>query len=656
MQWLNPWGALLAAAVAVPLLVLLYFLKLKRREEFVSSTLLWQRAVQDLQVNAPFQKLRKNILLLLQLLALIALLVALARPVMSMTAGGGNRYVILIDRSASMNATDADGRSRLEAAQEQAREFVEAMKGGVNLALQDSSDQAMIIAFDANAKVMTNFTSDRAQLLAAIDAIEPTDAPSRLNDAITVARAFVQSAGEEVNNRSAVDRAGIELFSDGKIADLHSIVIEPEEVTYHRIGSKEANTAIVEMRPRRSYEQAEELTVFASLANFGPAAVTTDVELSIDGDIKSVRSVTIPARKVLPDVSTVPGKTSVTFRFTHPGAGVLRLRLLGDDLLQADNTAWAVLQPPRKLDVLLVAEGNLPLQKAFRSLPLAGLEIVTPTEFEQKDPDEMAVRQPYDLIVLDNIQPDNLPKGNYLVFGRPPKQLDIVASLVKKPSLVIDWRTEHPIMHHVNLERTFVAEHYKLDLPRDAVVLGEFAESAAFSLLRRRGSTFLLAGFDIMQTNWPFDGSFLIFCYNVAEYLGSDLMQNNPGSVPVGTALTVQGSRQGGVARVTTPDGRTVKISPDGSGTYRFPGTGRVGVYRIAAPRRAEEFIAVNLLNESESAIEPAGVVEFAGREQGTAAEEDVYRATQEFWPWLALICLVLVCVEWLVYNRKMRF
>ena len=68
MEWLTPFTAVYAAMAAVPTLLLLYFLKLKRREQIISSTLLWKRAVQDLQVNAPFQRLRRNLLLLLQLL------------------------------------------------------------------------------------------------------------------------------------------------------------------------------------------------------------------------------------------------------------------------------------------------------------------------------------------------------------------------------------------------------------------------------------------------------------------------------------------------------------------------------------------------------------------------------------------------------------
>src|SRR5947207_11329175 len=104
MSWLptflNPWTAMLAAAIAIPLLLVLYFLKLRRREMPVSSTLLWKKAIQDLQVNAPFQKLRRNLLLLLQLLLLLLLCLALSRPVVNVTPSAGKMAVLLIDRSA----------------------------------------------------------------------------------------------------------------------------------------------------------------------------------------------------------------------------------------------------------------------------------------------------------------------------------------------------------------------------------------------------------------------------------------------------------------------------------------------------------------------------------------------------------------------------
>src|SRR5947208_9885425 len=115
MSWLptflNVWTAAAAAAIVVPSLLVLYFLKLRRRELAVSSTLLWKKAIQDLQVNAPFQKLRRNLLLMLQLALLLALCLALSRPVANYTPGAGKTSVILIDRSASMNTRDIDGRT-----------------------------------------------------------------------------------------------------------------------------------------------------------------------------------------------------------------------------------------------------------------------------------------------------------------------------------------------------------------------------------------------------------------------------------------------------------------------------------------------------------------------------------------------------------------
>src|SRR5690242_18346362 len=108
-HFLNWEYALGATAIAVPALLILYFLKLRRREMVVASTILWRKAIQDLQVNAPFQRLRRNLLLLLQLLILLALLLAFSRPVTSYRPPPGAVSVILIDRSASMAAKDMNG-------------------------------------------------------------------------------------------------------------------------------------------------------------------------------------------------------------------------------------------------------------------------------------------------------------------------------------------------------------------------------------------------------------------------------------------------------------------------------------------------------------------------------------------------------------------
>src|SRR5271165_4084327 len=66
-----PWWASLLLVLAPFFIVLLYFLKLKRKPLQVPSTFLWKKSIEDLHVNSLFQWLRDNVLLLLQLLIVL---------------------------------------------------------------------------------------------------------------------------------------------------------------------------------------------------------------------------------------------------------------------------------------------------------------------------------------------------------------------------------------------------------------------------------------------------------------------------------------------------------------------------------------------------------------------------------------------------------
>jgi hypothetical protein len=645
---------LYAAAVAVPLLLLLYFLKLKRRELVISSTLLWKRAIQDLQVNAPFQKLRRNILLLLQLLALIAMLLALAGPILALTRGPGQRYVVLIDRSASMNATDVTP-SRLEEAKKQAKVFVESLRSGSALSLRDSADHAMVMAFDRHAKVMCNFTSDKRQLMAAIDAIEPGDGVSRLGEAVTVARAFAQSPGVEASIRTAETPAKLMLFSDGRISDLDSIVVASDELVYHGIGQTQDNVAITAMKARRSYEQPEQIDIFASLANYGTESVTRDVQLGINGDVRSVRSVTIPARQGGTEgEASGPGKTAVNFSLSHSGEGILEVRQLGEDALACDDAAWGILKRPERLSVLLVTNGNPVLESALRACPIEKLDPCTPAGFDAMDPAILSVQNPYDVIVLDNHTPTHLPRCRYLAFGGVPNGIDVNSPRALENQVVVDWRVRHPVLQYVNLTNLFAVRSRELELPRDADVLAEFNETPALALLRREGSTFLLAGFDVLETNWPFEPGFVLFCYNALNFLAAQVGGSEQRELAVSEPIVIDDAPLEATATVTRPDGSEVEIPPGPGGTKRFPGTYQVGVYAADVPDEATRFYAVNMLDEQESDIEPRQEIVFSSVTV-TAEEQGVARANVPLWPMLVLIALVLACVEWLAYNLKVR-
>ena len=107
MSFLAPAG-FAALAIGIPIL-LLYMLRLRRREVLISSTFLWRQVVQDTEANTPWQRLRRNLLLFLQLLILLLLVLALARPFITVPTVSAGKIALLIDASGSMTANDIDG-------------------------------------------------------------------------------------------------------------------------------------------------------------------------------------------------------------------------------------------------------------------------------------------------------------------------------------------------------------------------------------------------------------------------------------------------------------------------------------------------------------------------------------------------------------------
>src|SRR5688500_17368803 len=125
MNFLAPVAFWFAATL--PIVVVFYLLKRKRVVKLVSSTLLWQKFLAETQANAPFQKLRHNWLLILQLLLLIFAIVALSRPYFAGDAKSASLRVVILDASASMQSTD-ESPSRFEKARGEALKWVDGLR------------------------------------------------------------------------------------------------------------------------------------------------------------------------------------------------------------------------------------------------------------------------------------------------------------------------------------------------------------------------------------------------------------------------------------------------------------------------------------------------------------------------------------------------
>ncbi|TVQ62907.1 MAG: VWA domain-containing protein [Phycisphaerales bacterium] len=714
MSWLTPWLGGVAAMVAVPSLVILYFLKLRRRDQEVSSTLLWRKSIQDLQANAPFQKLRRNILLLLQLLVMGGVLLALAQPMLEGEGAASSRHIILIDRSASMRTVDAgEGRdpvARFEAAKARALEIVDGLRDGGafggfggRLLAQRSPDEAMVIAFDTTAEVRAAFTGDKAALRRAIEAIEPTDAPGSLEEAMRLALAhaptrtyFDERSGEIFDTGLAGgEPATVHLISDGGLADAQrALPRQGDEIVFHRIGQPETwNVGITGIRAERDFETPTRARIFVGLQSTATEAKTVDVELLIDGVRTGVRSVTIPGaseattgtggarrtglageRDVGPIVRTrrTPATTAVVFNLDREQAGLVAARVDAGDPFATDDRAWVALPPARQLSAAVVTRGNFFLAAAMEGLPLRRLDRFTPEAFEEELASGRAAS--YDVIVLDGWLPapeiEAFPPGRYLIFDAVPAGAAGLVDRGEGPAtVVLDWSRDHPLLRELTLEPLVIAESRRVALPENsaAQVLAETDVGPAILDLTVGGVRSVVVPFDVARTNWPFDVSFVVFLASAAEFLGGGAPASGAGEdvLRPGRVLTDRLPAGARDVELRLPGGDRARLTPGPDGRIAFGPVRTAGVYQAfwdgpSAPtdgrsggRHTRVYVA-NLADPIESDIGAADVVELA-TEQVRAAEGGLASSTRRLWPWLVLAAIALLTLEWYVYNRKVQ-
>lgn len=668
-NFLNPWIAAGAAAITVPLLLLLYFLKLRRREMTVPSTLLWKKSIQDLQVNAPFQRLRRNLLLFLQLLLLLLLLLALARPVMNYAPGMGNLSIILIDRSASMAAKDLEGKSRLDEAKRLAKEAIDSM---------DKNSSAMVIAFDESADIIRSFTNDRALLRQSVDSIEPTDRLSKLKLAFQLAEAKAASFNPEQRGPLG-PRPEVWLYSDGRMQDGDELVLRFADLKYNKVGSDAApNIGIVALSAKRNYERPTEVQVFVRLANFGPKPATTAIQLSVDGQLIPGgvrRDLLLVPERWTPEQRDKARKEqkltirdSAEFRLDLMKEAIVKVELKEQeaDVLPADDVAQIIVPPPRSLRVLMVSKsGNWWLEKLLLASSVKEPQVTTPADYEQKMKDPQAVAAEYDVIIFDRYQPQDLPPaGNFVYNGAVPPKTKLTAAMENnalvtlKDHEVLDWERAHPLLRHLNL-RIYAEESLKLQVPLDAQVLVEGKQGPLIVLYREARHTHVVLAFDVGASSWPTVKSFPIFMDNVLQYLalGTDMdvrQSYQPGATPKIPRYNLQ---QAGAdlkeIRVEGPDGKRKSVPIPQTGDFALPSLDHVGVYQLDPAVPQYEKIAVNLLSDSESNLLP---VDRPPGGTGETISATAGKSRLELWRWIVAFGAIPLCLlEWWIYTRRMH-
>jgi hypothetical protein len=656
MSFVAPWTIpVLAAALTIPPLVLLYFLKLKRREQPIPSTLLWKRAVQDLQVNAPFQKLRRNLLLLLQLLILLLAIFALARPVANVQHVPAEHVILLVDQSASMNAVEPDGRTRLEHATQQAQVVLDNMARG---------SQAMLIAFADRAQVLAPFTSDKNVLRQQIDAIQPTDGLSRMAEALQLAEAYAtpqivrDQPGELTPTPvSAAPVANMILFSDGRIEDAGELVLRHSTLQMVRVGQETDNVGIVAVSARRNYERPEEIELYARLRNFSDEPVEADAIIRTNAQERKIVELSFAPAHADSRTSAGDEQEFAVDGLEFAAGGEVMVELARRDALMADNQVRLIVPPPKQLRVLLVTPGNLFLSRVLDGLPVVHRE-VSPAEYESGDLDD-AKLQGFDVIILDRHSTGRLPPGNYLCFGCVPQTEGVSTDGVVEGEIILDWDSTHSLLRNVNLEYVFAARWLKFVLPEHAVTLARGESSPVIAYLAQKTRRFVLVAFDLYESDWPLKVSFPIFCYNACRFLGAGATTAEGHNLQPGEAIAAQAPPGCDEVTMLRPDGRRDRLELHDSPLVNYSDTWRVGTYRVEPSDgqppiadRSRWLYAVNLLSENESDVRPNEGLTLGGQPVPSGGQQQ--RINVPLWPWLLVAALGLLLLEWYVYNRRM--
>lgn len=660
MTWLTPLTGFLLAAAVIPPLIVLYFLKLRRRPQAISTTLLWKKSIEDLRANAPFQKLRRSLLLLLQLIALLLLAFSVAQPRIQAGQQKGGKVVLLIDNSASMTSTNVTtpGKdiTRLDEAKRRAKEKIEAMYGGGFLG--GTSAETMVIVFSDRAEVYSRFTTSKQQLLAAIDRIQPTHGQSRIEDALKLARAYTTNVDPD-SDRPIADPAALELFSDGRITDITGQVLRGESLMYHAIGTAEAdNVAIATISVERPYDRPTSVEVFVSLLNFNQARVACDMQLSVDDRAVAVEEVAVDAATV-DDKSgeLIPGRANVVFTpFDQPRGVVIRVANLREDALAADNAAQVVVPPPRRLTVAVVAEGSAPwpLMRSIESAKPERLVTLSPAQFEEQAATGL---DQYDVIVLNNYKPAAMPPARYLIFGKTPPIEGLNEYGQGEAQIILTSRDDHPAMRLVSYDKIFIAKFNLVQPTPEVQVLMEGTHGPAIVAVSRGSMQVIYCTFDLMESTWPIERSFVNFMLNAIDFLGhaNDALASK--SLAPGDAITARLPANATDIELILPDRSTPEILRPLDPTQLAWGPIRLsGLYALSWKTLGSEegnnrAFAVNMFSDSEGHIGVNPSVAF-GQERiaGARSDESVYTP---LWPWAIGFCLLVLMTEWWIYHRK---
>jgi hypothetical protein len=557
----------------------------------------------------------------LQLLALAAITLAVARPFTAELGQKPVQAVLLVDGSATMQAQDVSP-SRFGKAIEAARSTLQTLPEG-------SLATAILVA--AHPQVLVSATANRQEVDQALASAQPSGAAADIREALLLARSL---GGDPADRR-------IYLFTDGAFTlpqdlpdDLGSVQVVP--VGDPRTG----NLAVTTISTRPDPQDNRRQQLFTRVQNFSDSSAEAVLGISVDGQNVENRTIDLEPN----------GTSDQVFDQLPAGAGYASVSisdLRGDNGLTLDDTAFAVLTQRKPAEVLLVSAGNQFLEKVLSLLPNVDLYRIASQRYLAVEADR------FDIIVFDNYLPPLLPRGNLLVVNPPDRGPYHTSGVLNRPA-VASWDREDAILSFVDLQDLRITRASRLDVPKWAKLLIATSDGAPLMLAGQDGDRRVaILPFDLQQSNlWTLQ-AFPILMSNLVNYLSPPGVVQNA-EVATGSPESLAPLPQVQSVRVTSPNDQLTEFRT-GQGPITYTATDTPGLYRVqqivqgGQQTLEDDLFAANLTSPEASDLRPR----LSGLNNPGEITAGLTTLQKELWGVLAALLLPLLLFEWFWFHRR---
>lgn len=598
MQFARPLLGLVTLIGGVSLILIMYLLKQQYKQQQVPSLLLWEKVLVQTKAQKPWQKLRKSLLLLLQLLA--AILLALAVSGAHLTGGHmAKQYVLALDCSLSMQAEDV-GKSRFENAKADIDALLAQAPPTSSFSLVLLTDQPSLAASSATPTRLKRLLEDVTPTAGSVD---------------------WDTAKNLLSAEQAATEGEIVLYTDdyGKLSELPMI-----QQVYN--GNAE-NTAITTLSHR---VEGDGLYVLVNLHHYGDTPDNRTITLYADGAAFDTQEVSIDANT----------DESVVFSGIPTDTKSLEARLSAGDALSADDARYEGLSTNSKAKVLLVGDGNIFLEKALTITGQCDL-------YQAKTVEEEALSG-YKLYIFDGVLPDTLPTDGHIMILQPPtgNPLMTVGETQKFPS-VVRGNAQSGIPESENISFA-LNEGTPLSADWGRTLLQ--SEGQTLALYGERNAQKIVAfGFDFQESDFPLQAGFPILFYHLLDWYFPESAAGLTQALS-GDMITFSLHPSTTNATVRTAEGTEIVIAPPHP-AKALTQTAKTGLYTLTETdgqgQSTQTPFGINAKTEGESDLALHADVADA------QAQPHTVRAGYALAPWALLLLLVVLLIEWQVNCRE---